>query len=104
MLEVINNLTNLQHVVRSVCKIVLLALTRLKLSPGRIKLAILSIDKLKSSSISSSQNSNPGWLNLIHAELLVDFTQEQLDIINAAINFIELVYRERPKYEQNIIN
>ena len=29
---------------------------------------------------------------------------QKLDIINAAINFIELVYRERPKYEQNLIN
>lgn len=95
VLAPLHNLTDLQHVVRCVCKIVLLALTLLKLSPGRIKLAILSIDKLKSSLL-ISQNSKSSWLNLIQEELLVDFTPDELNIINAG-----LVAGYNPLLEEN---
>lgn len=115
-----DGMRDIQHVMKNIYQLVSIALTKLSLSPGHIKLALLSIDKLQKEYISqtihrdldnntckvdTNDNYALDWNKLIHDELLVDFKQDQLYIIdsclrqsnqNTELNLNRYIYRSNP--------
>jgi len=105
LLSGLNNSVDIQHILRCISHIILLALTKLDLSPGRIKLALLSIDKLTAGFTCNNVHNLHALLKCIHTELLVDFTPDQLAIIDEHLqldnndqnnNGIRYVYKCNP--------